>query len=461
MDDYLLFRASNGASGYELWRSDGTLAGTSLLKDFDPGAANGNAAAFTRFNGEVYLTATNATTGTDIWKTDGTPAGTVLLKDIFPGAGSGVLTTPYFTEVNGHLYFAANDGSSGEELWRTDGTALGTVRVADVTPGVVGSSLKLLQNVNGTLVFMNGASRTHSYVWSSDGTAAGTKRLSDAFAANFEESLVIGDYLYFQGIDNFTGRELWKTDGTALGTQIVRDIAPGVANASPGALSNIGDMLYFMAEDPINGFELWRSDGTATGTARLTDIAAGIADGSPNQHIVINGKLLFSATDGERGRELWSMDWSPRQEGDFNNDGSVDGADFLAWQRGFGFSETPIGGGADGDSDGTIGGGDLDVWKTGFGAPQGSVPSVAASLASNDSELSAKDIADQGASVAAVAVAQVEPVAARRSATALPTRERDAREVARDALFAMGDVSAMFAIEDETAADWLARRRRR
>jgi len=49
--------------------------------------------------------------------------------------------------------------------------------------------------------------------------------------------------------------------------------------------------------------------------------------------------------------------------GDYNGDGMVDGADFLAWQRGFGSGVTPAGSGADGDGDGLVDAGDLDVWK--------------------------------------------------------------------------------------------------
>lgn len=50
--------------------------------------------------------------------------------------------------------------------------------------------------------------------------------------------------------------------------------------------------------------------------------------------------------------------------GDYNSDGKVDGADFLAWQRGFG-STTNLA--ADGNRNGVVDAGDLDVWKNTFG----------------------------------------------------------------------------------------------
>ncbi|BBO33607.1 dockerin type I domain-containing protein [Lacipirellula parvula] len=53
--------------------------------------------------------------------------------------------------------------------------------------------------------------------------------------------------------------------------------------------------------------------------------------------------------------------------GDYNNDGKVDGADFLAWQRGFGSSVTP-GSGADGSGNGVVDAADLTIWKSSFGS---------------------------------------------------------------------------------------------
>ncbi|BBO31159.1 hypothetical protein [Lacipirellula parvula] len=53
--------------------------------------------------------------------------------------------------------------------------------------------------------------------------------------------------------------------------------------------------------------------------------------------------------------------------GDFDLNGVVDGADFLAWQRQFGTNVTP-GTGADADGDGLVDGDDLAVWQGNFGA---------------------------------------------------------------------------------------------
>ena len=87
----------------------------------------------------------------ELWKSDGTAAGTVLVKDIL-GGSSGSFPS-YLTNVNGTLFFGANDGSHGNELWKSDGTAAGTVMVKDIRAGGSASDPWELTNVNGALSF--------------------------------------------------------------------------------------------------------------------------------------------------------------------------------------------------------------------------------------------------------------------------------------------------------------------
>ena len=76
--------------------------------------------------GALYFTASEATNGTELWKSDGTEAGTVPVKDICPGTGN---SSPYYlANVNGTLYFRANEGK-GQELWKSDGREAGTTLV--------------------------------------------------------------------------------------------------------------------------------------------------------------------------------------------------------------------------------------------------------------------------------------------------------------------------------------------
>ncbi|HQU44123.1 MAG TPA: hypothetical protein PK867_14985, partial [Pirellulales bacterium] len=83
--------------------------------------------------GQVLFAANDGSTGVELWKSDGTVSGTTLVKDI--NLGSTVVnsvTTPNSSDptdlvtVGGYVYFAANDGNDGTQLWRSDGTASGT-----------------------------------------------------------------------------------------------------------------------------------------------------------------------------------------------------------------------------------------------------------------------------------------------------------------------------------------------
>ena len=57
----------------------------------------------TVFNGALYFKADDGSTGSELWKTDGTAAGTVMVKDINSGAGDSYPS--YLTVFNGALYF--------------------------------------------------------------------------------------------------------------------------------------------------------------------------------------------------------------------------------------------------------------------------------------------------------------------------------------------------------------------
>ena len=101
----------------------------------------------------TFFSANDGIHGFELWRTDGTAAGTVMVKDINPGPGDSVYSNPYFQNLNGTLFFSATDGTDGSELWRSNGTAAGTMMVTDIRPGSEGSDPRDLTVFNGTLFF--------------------------------------------------------------------------------------------------------------------------------------------------------------------------------------------------------------------------------------------------------------------------------------------------------------------
>src|SRR5205814_3742944 len=63
---------------------------------------------------------------TELFKTDGTAAGTGLVKDLNTNGGSNPVG---LTDVNGQLFFLATTASS-PGVWKSDGTGDGTVQLA-------------------------------------------------------------------------------------------------------------------------------------------------------------------------------------------------------------------------------------------------------------------------------------------------------------------------------------------
>ncbi|MCM2278880.1 MAG: hypothetical protein NDJ89_12465 [Oligoflexia bacterium] len=308
VDGTIFFTADDGLRGRELWKTDGTEAGTLLVKDLLPGADSSSPLWLTSFNGLLLFTAYNASSKRELWKSDGTEAGTEKLY-------SGSSHVSYLIPFQSSLFFVSQAPPS--RLWKTDGTSAGTV-AADFYTG----SIDALFSTGGSLYF-SGTLGTQSGFWKSDGTLSGTillipGRSYSPFWMYLEFFQEVGPTLYVTLMTTDSNRELWKTDGTPEGSSLVKVFAgttPPMA-ATLFLITSINGVLYFTAHDGAHGTELWRTDGSEAGTRLVKDIYPGegsgissiLVESQTNWHLTLNGFLWFMANDGIHGEELWRTD---------------------------------------------------------------------------------------------------------------------------------------------------------
>jgi ELWxxDGT repeat protein len=253
----------------------------------------------------------------ELWRSDGTAAGTILVKDIRPGDDDS--NPSQLVNLNGTVFFSADDGTGGRELWKSDGTELGTVRVKDLVPGAAGSDPQGLIPVGDHVFFRVSLPGGTNELWKSDGTEAGTVRVAAvgpmpaaAGVGLFEQGdwqrgAALGNILLFAAADTAGGVELWRSDGTEAGTFRLKDIEPGPASSDPTWFAAFDGKVYFGAYNAAAGRELWSTDGTSDGTIRAADLYPGIPSSDPAWLTASGGALWFSAISPLHGRELWKF----------------------------------------------------------------------------------------------------------------------------------------------------------
>jgi ELWxxDGT repeat protein len=253
--------AASDSTGAELWRTNGTAAGTRQVLDIlqpgssDPRPLTGTTAFFPTGDGSVYFQAFSSGAGTELWRTDGTTAGTALVHDVPDVSGN----PGWPARIGAVTYFAATD-LGGQELWRTDGTDAGTERVADVNPGS-SSNVSGLTVLDGLVYFRAMGPSASFQLWRSDGSEAGTT-LVDGIKPGGDSFMSVptrvGDRLWFQANGGVADTELWSSDGTEAGTDVAKDIWAGPTGGCCGTLPTaIGNTVAFTAETEALGAEPW------------------------------------------------------------------------------------------------------------------------------------------------------------------------------------------------------------
>ena len=296
LGDELLFLAPHPDYGNELWISDGTPGNAHVMGDAFPGPFDGYVADHTVAGDYLYFTAYDDVNLTELWRTDGTMAGTIRLTG--PDLGLDVGTPGAFIDFNGALIFRGQTPENKPLLMKSNGTVAGT-EVIEEMPDTFGGE----QHVAGGLLYVLGRE-----IWRSDGTAAGTYPIytfpeDRGLVIEGEGAIAADSKVYFVTQDNSYNFELWQTLGTAATTTKISDL-PGYY----GRMATVGDRLFFVGTDQTHGNEPWTSDGTFNGTFMVKDIRPGNL-GSNIDKIVAAGAYAFFAadTDTQYG-QLWRSD---------------------------------------------------------------------------------------------------------------------------------------------------------
>lgn len=320
--DRLYFGVGRAPGAMELWRSDGTAAGSELVV-----ADLGGPLVAVRAAGAVlYLVVDGgALDARTLWRSDGTTAGTVPLASI--GA---TVDPPALALAGGYLFFVADSGGGVERsVWRTDGTLAGTIPLSYVYR----RGKPTLAAVEGQVYFI-GERETDPGVyelsiWRTDGTLPGTQRAFDA--PPYPQALAASTgYLYVQG-DRFGA--LWAS---RHGTEALTPLA----DARPETLEVSDDAAYYHAQATVvrhdaatgqrtdiypltsafktrfypasNGLFVHVLDGTV---AQLHLVSAGgsvlVRDDFPmGEARVFDGRLVMAGCSAEHGCEPWQSDGS-------------------------------------------------------------------------------------------------------------------------------------------------------
>ncbi|MBI5542779.1 MAG: hypothetical protein HY901_02745 [Deltaproteobacteria bacterium] len=328
------FAADNGIDGRELWRTDGTAAGTWFVKDVLPGAGSSSPRGLCALGSTLFFNADDGVHGPELWKSDGTATGTELVKDGCPGkSGRCQLASGYgrgpelLTAAGSLVYYSSDDGNYRRTLWRSDGTENGTLQL-DAAGQPIYDIVKIV--AVGSQVFVSTASSySTGALYVSDGTAAGTRLLTGTGWDGAGGMIAYQGKLYF----GLAGA-LWKSDGTVAGTVAVATL--GGSSSAPKELAVVGSTLYFSFVDTTG--DLWKSDGTEGGTV-LVKADVGSFRG-PQNLIGVNGLLVFAGYDLAQGWTPWVSDGTSANTAMLKNVSLYDQAAFNSFVVQPGPSET-------------------------------------------------------------------------------------------------------------------------
>lgn len=296
----LYMRVNSASTGVELWKMDAAY-NAGIVKDINPGTANGFYTTAIVFNNLLYFFA-NSGTGQDLWKSNGTPAGTVMAvnlddADVYLFSGFHSLTA-----VNDVMYYTADyeQGDWGErvaDLWKTNGTQAGTTKVVQFTGGHSYNYLSNLLAWKGKLYFFhNIGDPQYHYISVSNGTAAGTRHIDLTTIDGSPRRLIDGgDYVLYYAESQGNTTPIEKTDGTnvSLVHQFSYYHSTSDANISLTATGGRAFFLDDVQEYYGGSSELWQAD-LASGVTQSVAERYGFSLSGSGNIVADNGNIYFT-----------------------------------------------------------------------------------------------------------------------------------------------------------------------
>ncbi|RKH17159.1 hypothetical protein D7X74_13355 [Corallococcus sp. CA047B] len=265
--------AELGVAMEQLWLSDGTSSGTRFLRSFprdDSIGPTSSLFSLTSISGRLVFFHVPPGGAPELWRSDGTSAGTQRVAQLPGVLGLDLGQTLHVGDAL--LFFRSQGGST--TLWRTDGTMTGTRALKQVDAGAVRITEVSLRGNPGLFIFQDGPNHE---VWKTDGTAGGTFRL-DAFGRPVQLLGTLGSSEYLASVEPTTSR--LRIDRLSLGgggKTLITTLPPNPAGLRPEVQRTTvsGVSLYFsVALRDANGLRqevsLWTNNGTAAGTRQLS-----------------------------------------------------------------------------------------------------------------------------------------------------------------------------------------------
>jgi ELWxxDGT repeat protein len=266
-------------------------------------------AAIDPANGSAHFFSSSEAQGpwVDLWRTDGTVAGTRKLTSSSVAAARSPLAA-----LAGIAYFSGGPESE-RALWRIDGQPGGTYLLRRGVEALLGDPRRLL-TAGAPARRVVGAGVDPSGVWrlaSSEGSDASSQSLGKIHGEgglDWASLARAGARVVVAGRKHDASEDvLWATQGTAATTEVLRKFGRDAVGADT-ALVELGSRVIFAAADS-SGREPWTTDGTVRGTKLLVDGCAGPCSSEPGvvatwgtRALVrtrdASGKIVLHATDG-------------------------------------------------------------------------------------------------------------------------------------------------------------------